>query len=162
MAQSGRPGRSRTCNPRIRNPMLYPLELRALNTGILATDYRGSAPRLHCGKLSSAQVPGYSGFVAAGRSGQSRGLPKCREPNLSAVPWFDRHGRKSQLLTAVLAPGAWSSPVRSNTRRARLLRSTIALPFALPIAGWGWGRAGRVAPTWGREATKPEQELGPS
>ena len=31
MAQSGRPGRSRTCNPRIRNPMLYPLELRALN-----------------------------------------------------------------------------------------------------------------------------------
>ena len=26
----GRPGRNRTCNPRIRNPMLYPLELRAL------------------------------------------------------------------------------------------------------------------------------------
>jgi hypothetical protein len=25
----GRPGRNRTCNPRIRNPMLYPLELRA-------------------------------------------------------------------------------------------------------------------------------------
>jgi hypothetical protein len=25
----GRPGRTRTCNPRIRNPMLYPLELRA-------------------------------------------------------------------------------------------------------------------------------------
>ena len=27
--ERGRPGRSRTCNPRIRNPMLYPLELRA-------------------------------------------------------------------------------------------------------------------------------------
>src|SRR6266849_501018 len=27
--ESGRPGRNRTCNPRIRNPMLYPLELRA-------------------------------------------------------------------------------------------------------------------------------------
>jgi hypothetical protein len=26
---NGRPGRTRTCNPRIRNPMLYPLELRA-------------------------------------------------------------------------------------------------------------------------------------
>src|SRR3989442_11899087 len=25
----GRPGRTRTCNRRIRNPMLYPLELRA-------------------------------------------------------------------------------------------------------------------------------------
>jgi hypothetical protein len=29
--QSGRPGRNRTCNPRIRNPMLYPFELRAHN-----------------------------------------------------------------------------------------------------------------------------------
>ena len=28
-AQSGRPGRNRTCNRRIRNPMLYPFELRA-------------------------------------------------------------------------------------------------------------------------------------
>ena len=27
--QSGRPGRNRTCNRRIRNPMLYPFELRA-------------------------------------------------------------------------------------------------------------------------------------
>jgi hypothetical protein len=27
----GRRGRNRTCNPRIRNPMLYPFELRALN-----------------------------------------------------------------------------------------------------------------------------------
>jgi hypothetical protein len=27
---SGRRGRNRTCNPRIRNPVLYPLELRAL------------------------------------------------------------------------------------------------------------------------------------
>ena len=26
----GRRGRNRTCNPRIRNPMLYPFELRAL------------------------------------------------------------------------------------------------------------------------------------
>ena len=26
---AGRPGRNRTCNPRIRNPMLYPFELRA-------------------------------------------------------------------------------------------------------------------------------------
>lgn len=26
----GAPGRIRTCNPRIRNPMLYPVELRAL------------------------------------------------------------------------------------------------------------------------------------
>ena len=30
VGRSGRPGRNRTCNPRIRNPMLYPLELRAL------------------------------------------------------------------------------------------------------------------------------------
>ena len=29
----GRPGRNRTCNPRIRNPMLYPFELRALVRG---------------------------------------------------------------------------------------------------------------------------------
>ncbi len=29
----GRRGRTRTCNPRIRNPMLYPFELRALNHG---------------------------------------------------------------------------------------------------------------------------------
>ena len=28
--ESGRRGRNRTCNPRIRNPMLYPFELRAL------------------------------------------------------------------------------------------------------------------------------------
>jgi hypothetical protein len=27
--QHGRRGRNRTCNPRIRNPMLYPFELRA-------------------------------------------------------------------------------------------------------------------------------------
>jgi hypothetical protein len=27
----GRRGRNRTCNPRIRNPMLYPFELRALS-----------------------------------------------------------------------------------------------------------------------------------
>jgi hypothetical protein len=26
----GRRGRNRTCNPRIRNPVLYPFELRAL------------------------------------------------------------------------------------------------------------------------------------
>jgi hypothetical protein len=28
-AEVGRRGRNRTCNPRIRNPMLYPFELRA-------------------------------------------------------------------------------------------------------------------------------------
>ena len=30
----GRRGRNRTCNPRIRNPMLYPFELRAPSTGV--------------------------------------------------------------------------------------------------------------------------------
>ncbi len=29
--RNGRRGRNRTCNRRIRNPMLYPFELRALN-----------------------------------------------------------------------------------------------------------------------------------
>jgi hypothetical protein len=30
---NGRRGRNRTCNPRIRNPMLYPFELRAPGSG---------------------------------------------------------------------------------------------------------------------------------
>src|SRR5262245_8701472 len=29
-AKSGAPGRARTCNPRLRRPVLYPIELRAL------------------------------------------------------------------------------------------------------------------------------------
>src|SRR5208283_2027482 len=77
------------------------------------------------------------------------------QPSLSAAPWFDRHGKKSQLSAAFPAPAASSLPARSNIRRAHLRRNTIALPFALPVAGWGWGRAGLGVPTWGREVTIP-------
>ena len=41
----GRPGRTRTCNPRIRNPMLYPLELRARAAGNIQ-----SSPLSHIGR----------------------------------------------------------------------------------------------------------------
>ena len=36
-SRSGAPGRTRTCNPRLRRPMLYPVELRALNRGRYCT-----------------------------------------------------------------------------------------------------------------------------
>ncbi len=41
----GRRGRNRTCNPRIRNPMLYPFELRARShaTEARSNDLRGDA-----------------------------------------------------------------------------------------------------------------------
>ncbi len=48
----GRPGRSRTCNPRIRNPMLYPLELRALERrfcrAIISYRYPGAERESAC------------------------------------------------------------------------------------------------------------------
>jgi hypothetical protein len=102
------------------------------------------------GRYRTISVVEHSGGVASA----SQGICVDCLSNLSAAPWFDRHGKKLQLSTGLLAPGAWSSPVRSNTRRARLRRSTIALPFALPVAGWALGRSELVVPTWGREETR--------
>ena len=42
----GRPGRNRTCNPRIRNPMLYPFELRARCGGKFILPAAGAKPNL--------------------------------------------------------------------------------------------------------------------
>jgi len=53
----GRRGRNRTCNPQIRNLMLYPIELRARSRKSITTDHaaelpwavraRSSRPRFH-------------------------------------------------------------------------------------------------------------------
>ena len=80
--------------------------------------------------------------------------------NPSAAPWFDRHGKTSPLLPDALPLEAWSSPVRSNTRRVPFQRSTNALPFSLPFAGWALERAEMVVPTSGREETR--LGLGPA
>ena len=70
---SGRPGRSRTCNPRIRNPMLYPFELRAhlrMSSGLLTNCctkppwLRGRSWRWFsaaCGIAFTREVSSYSG-----------------------------------------------------------------------------------------------------
>src|SRR5579863_5489913 len=56
--RSGRRGRNRTCNRRIRNPMLYPFELRARNrppTGSLVFNHKGSEHRFPSSFCSRSQ-----------------------------------------------------------------------------------------------------------
>ncbi len=53
------PGRTRTCNPRIRSPMLYPVELRAHNrSGREDSNLRHPAPK--AGALPDCATPRYA------------------------------------------------------------------------------------------------------
>ncbi len=67
----GAPGRTRTCNPRIRNPMLFPVELRAQTkspilagvSGVNSAAFRELRQRLGGGQ--STTLPGLSRFFGS-------------------------------------------------------------------------------------------------
>ena len=56
------PGRSRTCDPRLRRPMLYPAELQAQSCSIIWSGWRDSNPRHpapKAGALPGCATPRY-------------------------------------------------------------------------------------------------------
>ena len=87
---NGAPGRNRTCNPRLRRPMLYPVELRALHK--LSTRCRvapgpcpASPPWGEPGTV--AGLVGVEGFEPPPSCSQSRRATRLRyTPRLSCAP----------------------------------------------------------------------------
>ena len=65
-SKSGAPGRTRTCDPRLRRPVLYPTELRARKVslsvapsyGLTSRTSVGLAPRLHHVSRNALRKPG--------------------------------------------------------------------------------------------------------
>ena len=72
-SKSGAPGRTRTCDPRLRRPMLYPPELRAREASILASDRsRPDSPAQAIQRVPAARI-------ALRRRGNQHFLRQIRE-----------------------------------------------------------------------------------
>ena len=83
--QNGAPGRTRTCNPRLRRPVLYPVELRALRKFRNWSGWRDSNPRPTAPK--AVALPG----CATPRTVQI--LPKKTGPDWGPVLIYGAPGR---------------------------------------------------------------------
>ena len=89
LAEAGTPGRTRTCNPRLRRPMLYPVELRAL---VKTREPPGRTLRAHLVSLSPSSSPALIAIInytAYYRAWQKQG---CAMLRISFLPvnWPDR------------------------------------------------------------------------
>ena len=83
------PDRSRTCNHRIRSPVLYPIELRALNTDPYYLTERKKCKRLdsvaksYCARRDSSAPARPAGETGAGEAFQP--APQLFFPGLATV-----------------------------------------------------------------------------
>src|SRR5262249_8995773 len=57
--KNGAPGRNRTCDPRLRRPMLYPTELQARAEIIAACGEGGNLGRYCCARNCAREAPGH-------------------------------------------------------------------------------------------------------
>jgi hypothetical protein len=121
LAQSGRPGRNRTCNPRIRNPMLYPLELRA-QSRLIACVYAALrvCDLLARFFLSLADPLFWSDFIAASTRESKRRMYESRVT--ITLLW-----RRTWLTSKSSAP-------RSNSSLARPRRKACVPRYSPPTA----------------------------
>ena len=132
------PGRTRTCDPRLRRPMLYPSELRAQSL-TPQSSRRGLNPRPH--PYQGCALPLSYASRCSRASGDRGG--GTRTPN--------RRFWRPVLYQLSYAPTTWLG-TDSNRRHPRFQRG--ALPTELP------SRAGHASPAVASRADRPARARG--
>lgn len=86
--RNGAPGRNRTCNRRLRRPVLYPVELRAPRKTVLGApnvNFQADA-RVHANRIGSAQSYPIPAALDEVWSGQRDSNPRPSGPKPDALP----------------------------------------------------------------------------
>ena len=139
----GAPGRTRTCNPRLRRPMLYPVELQAQNSvraniprpdshsGCRANPVRPAARRVSAGFVTPsimatpAQLVGVAGFEPATYCSQSSCATRLRYTPASHVVSPILHAGVNAILRSIASSS-------DNPRTQRINTTPFRLPWRRP------------------------------
>src|ERR1035438_3223300 len=119
----GRPGRNRTCNPRIRNPMLYPLELRALNYNPIFS-YRFALTGSACAPSAQRRSP-------AGNEQISGKLGDCEKEAMNSTLHSSWAGdvKRISTLSLVFAAAIFAAAHSPASAQSASRNSAPAMPW---------------------------------
>ena len=145
----GAPGRTRTCNPRLRRPMLYPVELQAQNSvraniprpdshsGCRSNPVRPAARRISAGFVTPsimaipAQLVGVAGFEPATYCSQSSCATRLRYTPASQIVSPILHAGVNDIFRSV---ANFSDNVFRTTRGRGASHPALAAPQRLSRA----------------------------